>query len=195
MSTSVPYPQGADASALPATGSAERITWWLALAAGALTIVLGILMLVWPEATLGVAAILFGLWLLIHGIVRIVQAITRTAEDGALRALMAVIGLLFVIGGVIALRNLVVSLAVIVTLVGLSWLISGVVEVVGAFRASGSSRTWLGVVGAISLIGGLVVLIWPKITLLTLVYLTGIWLLVIGAMQLVLVFQVRKLLT
>jgi Short repeat of unknown function (DUF308) len=61
-----------------------RTLFWLALLAGVGSVVVGVLMLVWPDATLGVAAVLFGLWLLVHGVLRIAEA---DADAGhALRA-------------------------------------------------------------------------------------------------------------
>lgn len=61
-----------------------RALFWLALLAGAASVVVGVLMLVWPDATLGVAAVLFGLWLLVHGVLRISEAVMATwANPGA----------------------------------------------------------------------------------------------------------------
>lgn len=171
---------------------AVRLMWWLAAGGAAASIVLGVMILAWPRATLVVGAVLFGLWLLTHGVIRIVNAVTASAEEPFLRALGGVIGLLFIIAGVICLRNVLVSLATVATVIGLSWLLTGIVELVSAFtRGDGSSPLLLGVLGALSALGGLIVLIWPGPTLATLVYVTGVWLLVIGAVQLVLVINNR----
>jgi uncharacterized membrane protein HdeD (DUF308 family) len=178
---------------LLSTDRTEKMLWWLALTGAAVSLILGIMFLVWPKATLHVGAVLFGLWLLIHGIVYLVNAITAHAADGGSRALAAVLGILFVIGGVICLRDIVVSLLVIATIIGITWLIGGIVGLVAAFagHSSGPARTLAGVLGGISILGGLVVLIWPGPSLATIVVLTGIWLLIIGAFQLVLVLRSR----
>src|SRR5688500_16124265 len=117
MSTSVPYPPetypsephppavsaSADQSAASAADeSAVRVAGWLALGGAVTSVVLGIMMIAWPEATLKVIAALFGIWLLLHGVARIVQAVTASARDGAERALLGVVGILFVLAGVIA---------------------------------------------------------------------------------------------
>jgi uncharacterized membrane protein HdeD (DUF308 family) len=49
----------------------------------------------------------------------------------------------------------------------------------------------VGVLAAISVIGGLVVLLWPGITLVALVYLTGIWLIIMGIVQFVIALRSR----
>jgi uncharacterized membrane protein HdeD (DUF308 family) len=202
MSASVPYSaEGYPAETYPAAAVAApdpvaRSAWWLALAASLLGVVIGVMMIVWPTATLKVVAALFGIWLLAHGLVRIVQAISGKGRDGAERALLGVIGLFFVVAGVVALRNLLVSLTLIITVVGLMWLIGGIMELVLAFGAgTGGYRGWHVALGALSIIAGLVVLVWPELSLHTLVIITGVWLVVMGLLQVGLVFWARRALS
>src|SRR3954453_9886209 len=137
--------------------SSEKLAWWLALTAALFGLVVGVMMVAWPEATLKVVAVLFGAWLLLHGLVRIVQAITGSDEDGARRALSAMFGVIFVVAGVIALRNLLASLAVLVTIIGLMWLIGGIVELISAFGGPGGGfRGWRIALGALSIVAALV---------------------------------------
>jgi uncharacterized membrane protein HdeD (DUF308 family) len=205
MSASVPYPpdpypaESYPSQAVPAAAGtttldpAERAAWWLALGAAVLGVAVGIVIMVWPEATLKVVAVLFGAWLLLHGVVRIVQAIRGGGREGAERAILGAVGVFFVIAGVIALRNLLVSLAVIVTVIGLMWLISGIVELISAFTGPGGGyRWWRVALGALSIVAALVILVWPGLTLVTLIYLTGIWLIVIGLIQVGMVVWARR---
>ena len=175
------------------TRSAERSLWWLAIAGAASSIVLGVLALAWPDETLYVGAALFGVWLLVHGVINIVQAITAARADGAARALSAVIGVLFVVAGVVCLRNVLVSVVVIATLIGISWLIGGIAGLVNAVHSTydTAGRVVVGLLGAVTVLGGLVVLFWPGPSLATIVWLTGIWLLVMGLMQLFMVLRHR----
>lgn len=196
MSSSMPYnpTESVGTDAIEAQDrKAERVLWWLAIAGAAFSIVLGVMVLAWPGATLFVGAALFGAWLLVHGVIYIVNAVTAKAADGAARALSAVVGVLFVIAGVICLRNVFVSLLAIATVIGVTWLIGGIVGLVSAFgdRYSGAARALVGLLGAITVVGGLVVLLWPGATLITIIYLTGIWLIVMGAVQLFLALRTR----
>jgi uncharacterized membrane protein HdeD (DUF308 family) len=204
VSASIPYGAAGDpAAVVPSTGlgpptTVERALFWLALLAGVASIVVGALMLVWPDATLGVAAVLFGLWLLVHGLVRIAQAVAASWANVGARALAGIIGVLFVVAGVLCLRDLLVSLTVVATLIGLAWLIVGIIELSTAFAGQGSAaeRLWTaGLPGALAVVGGIAVLVWPKISLLTIVYLTGIWLIVMGLIQVFLVLRARRAVT
>lgn len=171
----------------------EKTLWWLALTGAAISLILGIVFLVWPKATLHVAAILFGLWLLLHGVVYLINAITAHTADGMGRALAAVIGVFFVISGIFCLRNVTASLLVIATIIGVAWIIGGIVALAEAFSGyrSGGLRVLTGILGALTILGGLIVLFWPGPSLATLVWLTGIWLIVLGVFQLFLVLRSR----
>lgn len=171
-----------------------QLAWGLAIAGAVTSVVLGILMLVWPDATLLVGAVLFGIWLVVHGIVDIVQAFTEREADGVERAFYAIVGVLFLVGGVVCLRNLTVSLLTIATIIGITWLIGGLVALITAFgsRFSGTTRWVAGLLGAVSIVGGLVVLVWPDMSLLTLVYITGIWLILMGIVQFVMALRLRS---
>ena len=171
----------------------ESMIWWLAVAGAATSVVLGIMVLAWPEATLLVGAAVFGIWLLVHGIIRIINAVTATSADPASRTLAGVIGVLFVLAGVFCVRNILLSLVAVATVIGASWIIGGIAELAAAFgnQYDGTMRLVAAALGAILLLGGLVILIWPGPSLATLVYLTGIWLIVTGAIQLALVIGTR----
>ena len=80
-------------------------SWGWVLFYGILTLILGIMVLVWPGASLATIAILFGLQLLVAGIFEIV-AIFRHGESGGMRVLSAVLGVLSIIVGLWVLRNL-----------------------------------------------------------------------------------------
>jgi uncharacterized membrane protein HdeD (DUF308 family) len=208
MSTSVPYPSDPypattpppPSAAVPAESIAESSSWraafWIAIGGAITSVVVGIMIMIWPDATLKVVAVLFGVWVLLHGVVRIVQAVVPSVRDGAERALLGVIGILFVMAGIIALRNLLASLAFLVTIVGLMWLIGGIVDLVAAFGRSGAgNRLPNAVLGVLSVLGALVLLLWPGLTLSALVYLTGIWMVVMGLVQVGLVLRARRSLT
>jgi uncharacterized membrane protein HdeD (DUF308 family) len=205
MSIPAPYPaQKSPAAPRPpdTTGVVEpvsdpnsglRAAWWLALTAAVVGVATGVMIVVWPEATLKVVAVLFGLWLLVHGVARIVQAVAGRGRDAGERAIVGVIGILFLVAGVVALRNLLASLALIVTLIGLMSLIGGLVELISAFTGSrGSPRAWNLVLGALGVIFGITVLLWPDLSLMTLVYLTGTWMIVAGLLQVGLVVVARR---
>lgn len=157
--------------------------WGVTLAAGVFTVILGIMIVAWPDATIAVVGVLVGLQLLIYGILRIAQAIVAH-EGGAVRAVYALIGALSILAGVLALRHLVQAVTVLTLLFGLFWLIGGILEFVNA--VTDPERPHKGVAITMSLltiIAGIVVLAYPGMTLLALTIITGSWLIVWGVVM------------
>lgn len=151
----------------------------LRIALGVGTVLLGVVALLWPEATLVVVAILFGAHLVVSGALRITTAVVSHDLDGWLRAVLFVVGVLILLAGLFCLRNPFVSLLSLVVLISLGWLFDGVVELVAAASPEVSGARWLHVVGGIvSIVGALVLLFWPSLVLLTFTALGG-WLLII----------------
>jgi len=174
-------------------------TWWrrLALLGGVASIVLGAVLMIWPDATLLVVAVLLGLWLLLAGGVRVAQAAFVPEGRGAgARVLEALVGLVLIAIGALCMRHLTDSLAVIAALIGVSWLFAGVAWIFSAF--SGYRHGWgrLGAValGLISIAGALVILVWPKPSLLVIVWLCGLWFVALGVVQLILGWQAGRML-
>src|SRR5574342_775286 len=84
-------------------------SWWrrLALMGGVISLAIGLILLIWPDATLTVIAILVGLWLLLAGAVKLGQAaFIPEGRSAGSRVLQAVAGVLLVILGVVCMRNL-----------------------------------------------------------------------------------------
>jgi len=66
----------------------------LQIALGVGTLALGVVVLLWPEATLTVIAVLFGAQLVVVGAMRIATAAVSTDIEGWLRAVLFVVGVL-----------------------------------------------------------------------------------------------------
>ena len=166
-----------------------RLWWWrLAVTGGVVSIVLGLILLIWPSETLVVLSVLLGIWLLIAGVVRIAQAIfVPEGRSGGLRVVMAIGGLFYLVGGALCIRHPNFTVGVLAAIIGISWMIVGVVEIFAAFHrgVSGWYRVATITIGVVSVLGALVVLIWPGITLSVIIWLGGLWLLILGVIQVV----------
>jgi uncharacterized membrane protein HdeD (DUF308 family) len=170
----------ADGTATRTVISAGQSRGWK-IGFGALTLVAGVLMLIWPDATVLVVAVILGIQLIVAGIVRIVTALTEDI-DGGTRALYLLLGLLLVVVGIFCLRSPFHATAILVLLFGLSWIVNGVIEMFHGVTGGGG---WLIVSGAISLLAGIVVLAYPTPSVVAMVWLFGIALIVIGVMAIV----------
>ena len=107
--------------------------------------------------------------------------------------LLVVLGVLSLVIGLYAVRHVLVTLLALALLLGIYWIINGAVELFMALSARGvPGRGWTGVMGAISVVAGLLVLVYPAISLLTLVIVLSVWLLVLGVMEITLAFRARS---
>lgn len=168
--------------------------WGWVLAFGIITLAVGVAALVWPDRTLVVVAVLFGIQLIVTGIFRFAAAFATDDLTGGTRVLLAVLGVLSLIIGLYAVRHVLITLLALALLLGIFWIVSGAVELFTALSHRGmQSRGWTATMGILSILAGIVVLVYPSITLVVLAVVLGIWLLVFGAMQVFLAFQIRKL--
>jgi uncharacterized membrane protein HdeD (DUF308 family) len=169
----------------PAAGSlTARLSggiWAVAVGTGLLSVLIGLAVVAWPKATIGVVAVLFGLKLIFHGVYRVAQAIVAGDAGGGTRTLYAIIGVLSFIIGVLALRHLFQTVTVIALLFGLFWLSSGIIEFITVMVGPAQSGRGAAIVlSLLSALAGIVVLAYPEISLVALTWLLGLWLITWG---------------
>jgi uncharacterized membrane protein HdeD (DUF308 family) len=169
-----------------------RRTWQAVLTAAGLTLALGLILLIWPHATVVVAGILIGVALLVTGLMRLVQGITADDASGPVRAGHVVIGILAALAGLYCLRHITVAVALLAFIVGLFWVVHGLVDIVVALSGPpGQHRGLIAMVGVLSLLAGLIVIFWPAISLTVLVVVLGIWLVIYSVLLALVAFQLR----
>jgi uncharacterized membrane protein HdeD (DUF308 family) len=167
--------------------------WGWMMAFGIISLLAGITVLVWPGRTLIVVAVLFGVQLVVTGIFRFVAAFASEDLTGGTRVLLAVLGVLSLIIGLYAVRHVLVTLLALALLLGIYWIVNGAVELFMALSARGvPGRGWTVVMGVISVLAGLLVLVYPAISLLTLVVVLSVWLLVLGLMEITMAIRTRS---
>jgi uncharacterized membrane protein HdeD (DUF308 family) len=170
-------------------------TWRrLAVAGGVVSIAMGLILLFWPDETLLVVAALIGVWLVVAGIIRLAESVLTSEARGGARALSAVAGLLYLIVGILCLRNLLTSLELLAVVIGIVWLAGGISEIISAFtrHAGGAGRFAAAAIGLVTVLGGLVLVFWPDISLKVIVWVSGLWLVAIGVVQIILAARIGK---
>lgn len=140
----------------------------------------GIVLLVWPAATTLVLVSLLALAIIAYGVHELAGAIRDTA--GRSRLWSGAIGAIAVIGGIAIFMAPVVGTVTVGLVVGWVWLIEGVAGIAGAVMEPGSRLIRLLVAG-LSLVAGLVVLAQPGLSLVTLVWFSGAWVLASGVVM------------
>jgi uncharacterized membrane protein HdeD (DUF308 family) len=169
-------------------------SWGWVLFFGVVTLILGVLVVLKPKDTIYAFAILLGIWLFVAGLFRMVMAIADSEDTGGTRWLMAILGLLSVIVGILFLRRTEETVTTLAFLIGLFWVIGGIIEFFVAYTDEGSAaRGWRIGMGVLAFAAGVVTLVVPHLTLTTLAVIMGIWLILYGVLEIALSFQLRHL--
>jgi uncharacterized membrane protein HdeD (DUF308 family) len=168
--------------------------WKSSLLSGLLAVILGVLMLVWPGKTLLVAAILFGVYLLINGIAQVFFAFSLHVSAGG-RILLFISGAASLILAVLAFRHFGEGYAVLLLAIWIAvgFIFRGVATAVSAISdPTLPGRGWSIFFGAVSLLAGIVMLAWPGLSLLSLLTVVGVWLIVLGVFEIGAALAIRK---
>lgn len=167
--------------------------WAWLLAFGILTVALGICAVVWPSITLLAAAIVFGVQLIMAGIYRLVGAFASDDASGTTRVLLALLGILSLVVGLYAVRHVLLTIVALALLLGIFWIVNGVIEVFTALsHQEMSGRGWRVFMGFLSTIAGIVLLAIPAISLLALVVVVSVWLILFGLLEMSLALRLRS---
>ncbi|WP_372513307.1 HdeD family acid-resistance protein [Mycobacterium stomatepiae] len=168
--------------------------WKSTLASGVLTAIVGALVLAWPGISVLAAAIAFGVYLLITGVAQVVFAFSLHVSAGS-RILLFISGAASLILAVLAFRHFGQGYAVLLLAIwiGIGFVFRGVATTVSAISdPTLPGRGWSIIIGAITLIAGIVVLASPLASIITLAIVVGIWLAVIGVFEVIASFGIRK---
>jgi uncharacterized membrane protein HdeD (DUF308 family) len=163
--------------------------WWLLAVLGAVSIVAGVLAIAYPDITLLAMGIIFGFYLLLAGVVEIIEAIMGDSES---RALTAIIGVVALIAGLVCIRRPGESVLALVLVLGVYLIVTGGVRLVFAFEET--EHRGLAILAAVvDIVLGILILALPKVSVVTLAVLFGISLIFRGAFALVGAYQLRRL--
>jgi len=166
------------------------VNWRASLFVGIVTALLGLLVTVLPTQSLTVITVLLGVLLIISGIYQLVRVFDSGEGQRVWHGLAA---LLFIVIGVVLIRHLHFSFAIIGLIIGITWIVQGISALMSgiAIRGAGGAG-WLIFFGVISLIAGIVVVSAPVASVTALAVLTGIWFIVMGVLEIVGAFALRS---
>jgi uncharacterized membrane protein HdeD (DUF308 family) len=168
--------------------------WWAVLLRGAVAILFGALALVWPGPTLEILILFFGAYVLLDGIFAIIAALThRTGHDRWWVLLLE--GLVGIGAGIITFLLPTAATLALIYLISIWAIVTGVLEIIAAIglRKEIQGEWLLGISGIVSLILGVLLLIFPAAGEVTIIWLIGVYAILFGAMLLGLGLRLRKL--
>lgn len=167
-------------------------SWLWALGFGVVTFAAGIVLLVWPHASLRAVAVVIGLQLLVAGVARLVTAFSRGYARAGDRVLYVLIALLSILAGVLCLHRQVQTIGLLTMIVGVVWLLGGIVLTFAALAQRDAPYRWLTVCGGgLSIVASIVVLGYPVQSAVAVARLFGLWLLILGLFEIGVAFAMR----
>ena len=159
---------------------------------GVLAVIVGILILVWPGKTAMVVTAIIAIYAIAAGLVYAGLGIFSKTKGGWARAGHIVLGVLFIIAGVVAFLNLGATTAWLAIflgiLVGIMWIVEGIVSL--STLGDAASKTWTIIFAIISIIAG-VVLLFSPLYIVALWWLLGISLIVLGIVNVIRAFTFK----
>jgi uncharacterized membrane protein HdeD (DUF308 family) len=166
------------------------LTW------GILSALFGICLLVWPSATIVVIATFVGAYLLVSGTFWIVTAFASSLASTGYRWLLGISGVFSLLLGLMAFRSIAQSVEILVLLIGFGWLFQGFAQLIEGIADKGMvGRGWMILSGIVGILAGFFVLLYPSPSLYALAVFGGIWLIVLGIVEVIGAFRLRSLTT
>ncbi len=127
--------------------------------------------------------------MILFGIFHLVRIFGRDEQH---RIWLGISGLLSVVIGVVLIRHLHVTVALIGLIIGLSWIVQGLAALIGGLGDGlREGNGWWLAFGAVSLIAGIVVVAAPVSSLNVMAVLLGIWFIIMGLFEIVAGFLLR----
>ena len=164
--------------------------WWLYLVTGVVSLLIGATLIWFREETLTFVGILIGLWILFFGIIRFLLALFGGESEG--RLMLAIVGVLGIALGIIVMKNPTETIGIIAVIVGLFWIVFGLVEVFqGVTNSDLAGRWWTVLGGAVAAGAGVLLVFWTEPTVMVLALIAGIFLVIEGVLEIIAAFQVK----
>jgi uncharacterized membrane protein HdeD (DUF308 family) len=181
------WPAGDDAmSALLAQN------WWAIALRGVFAIIFGIIALLMPGATMLALVLLFAAYLLVDGIFAIIAAV-RAARKQERWGWLIFEGLVDLVTGGIAAVWPLITIVAFALLMGAWAIVTGALLLGASYRLNIPHGRWLmALAGAISVIWGVLLIIWPLIGALVLTWWMAAYALIFGVAMLVLALRLRS---
>lgn len=161
--------------------------WWLIALLGLFSLIAGCILVAEPSNSLATLAVVFGIFLLLDGIIELISSFGR--EEGN-RALAAIIGVLGIVVGLILVRHPTHAVSAIGLVIGIWLVAAGVIRLVRAVVVGVRVLIRLAI-ALLEIVVGIAVVSDPHIGYATLAVLTGIWLILNGIITIAAALAVR----
>jgi len=164
-------------------------SWQATMFLGVVTLILGVIVSFHPTGSLNVIAVLLGILMILSGIFHLIRVFDPRERH---RVWLGIAGLLFIVIGVVLIRHLHLTRALIGLVIGITWIVQGLTALIGGISGGvREGRAWWITFGVISLIAGIVVAATPADSVTVLAVLLGIWFIIMGIFEIIGAFLLR----
>lgn len=165
--------------------------WWLLLLLGVLSLAFGLVLIFWPGQTLTVVTTIVGLFMIVNGLIRFFMGVFNSEADH--RVMMIIVGIVGVVLGIVVMRNPEATITLIVLITAIFWIIQGMVDFFhGMTRRELPDSGMRVVFGIMSALFGLVILVWPDLSVGLFAVLSGIYFSFFGILEIVAGWGLKK---
>ena len=167
--------------------------WWVFALRGLIAVALGIIALVNPGIALLTLIIIFGIYSFVDGLFDVIISISNRKDNEKWWALL-IAGIASVVIGVISLSNPSITGIALVYLIAVKALINGVLEIAAAIELRHFIEgEWMMVIsGILSILFGIVLFASPNQGALAMLWVIGIFAIVIGIWLIIFAFHLRS---
>lgn len=176
-----------------ADSAVKGLRIWLGIA-GAVTLLTGLAIVLWPGGAAQVLTVLLAIYTIVTGVVYIVAGIMGGQDAGWSRILHVLLGVVFIAAGVMAVLNPATTAAtlaiIVVVFIGIAWIVEGVASLttLGFARNKG----WTVFFAIVSILGGIAVMFSPLFAAAFLLIWIGVSMIVIGLFGLIRAFTLGR---
>src|SRR6266850_235168 len=184
--------EGAEPTANDAMSALLARNWWALALRGLFAILFGIIALFLPDITMLALVLLFAAYMLVDGVLAIVAGV-RAARRHDRWGWLILEGAIDLIAGGIAVVWPLVTIVAFVWLLAAWAIVSGVILFAASFRLNLAHGRWLMILGgAISVVWGVLLILWPLTGALVLTWWMAGYALLFGGVLLFLAFRLRR---
>ncbi|MBV9497445.1 MAG: DUF308 domain-containing protein [Acidobacteria bacterium] len=170
-----------------------RQSWWMFAIRGVAALVFGVLAVLWPEITLLVLVAFFAAYAFFVAAAYIAAAVKNRKSDKGWW-LVLLLGLVALGAGAVAILHPLVTAIVLVLLMGANAFISGILDIAMAIRLrrETSNKGLLVLTGIVSILFGVLVMVYPGAGAIALVWLVSLHAILTGVLLLSISIALRR---
>ena len=167
--------------------------WWVYVLRGAIATLFGIIALFWPELTVGILVFLFGIYVLIEGVLAAAAAFMNRDVQGWWVLLLE--GIVGVGAGFCAFLWPGITAIILLIVIAIWAIVTGVLEIAAAvqLRRILPGEWVLGLIGGLSVLIGLILIANPAAGAVAVIWVIGIYAVVFGILLTYLGLKVKGL--